>query len=641
MSSKIRIGADTSDAKKNILDLGKTVKQLGGSKIQIFSNEEKKFIRTEMNREIKAMGANLNRNKQMIGDLVKEQQKMVVGSKEELKHRDKILKAYRTQSKLAKQIKDTEKAKSSVSPQGGVGSDIGKIFSKYAKTLAVIGLAAGAVGIPLGVTSAKQFMGGAADRTKLSGLGVNENTGINGNRLARAGLTEQEFNQRRVSGVGALGAQGGSAQSILQQAEFERSRGLQGGTMLNTATSLRGQFGGQGADQAQAELQASIMASGMESALGPYLEAMTGLLGEINENGVSNTTEMIAAMGELVTNGARTPEYLAKAFTNINQSVKGSSGEANAFLQTSFARQGIGGKTIGGTRFALESGGITGLNKKQLSKRGYNDELLENMSGSGMFSGSGKRTGAILEQFKQSAGMSKGSNVNDVTDINQMIKLSNLANNILGTKGIGGFDSLKIFEDMKNNPNSKRDFDQELKDIKSKNEPQLTRLDKINTTLAGQTELLLAIKTNTRENIGRESSAVGNALIRLQNVGEKAQGEQVKMGSKGLASGVNATASVADYMTGGLGEDVYDGYSSAKDWVSDLFGMDDKMKYRTDISKNPSKTSSNTESDAQQILQSIDKTLKTKLKDQKTQFNNKTNIKIQLGNGKVIDRTNN
>lgn len=658
MAANLRIGADTSDAKKNILDLSKTVKNIGDSKIQIFSNDEKKFIKQEMNRELKAMKDNLGRNKQIIGDLVKEQRKMTTGSKEELKHRDQIVKAYKTQAKLAKQIKGTQSAQVSGGLQTGMGkagAGIGKTFAKYAKVLAVAGIAAGAVGIPLGISSAKQFMGGAAGRTKLSGLGVNEQAPFGPERMARAGLTEQQLNERRGQAVGALGRRGGDAASVLQQAEFERSRGLEGGAMMNVAGGLRAGFGGKGADQAQAELQASIMSSGMEDAIGPYLEAMTTVLSEINENGMTNTTEMIAAMGDIAAAGNRTPEQLARTFSNINNSVKGSSGEANAFIQAAFAKGGIGGGTIGGTRFAMESGGLLGLDADEFGKGTglTNPKLRASMQASGQFkglSGKGGRAEAMYNQFKESAQMGKSQNLSDVEDQSVSNALSNLANSVFGTKGTQGLEAVKLLEQSATSNMSKKEFKSKLSDIRTNNDPQIERLDKINATIAGQTQILIDINTNIRADIGRETAKVGNTLLRIHKDFNKAQSSQVKAGASGLAAGLEKGADAVDYLASGqLGSDVYDGmeyiqskqlkkdisesFDSAKNWVSGLFsneGVDPKNISNMMGKTGPSNTEA-TNNQVKDITAAVTDGVKAGIKDQKRAINNNiNNIKVKV-----------
>lgn len=669
MASQLRIGADTSDAKKNILDLGKSVKSVGDSKIQIFSNEEKRFIKQEMNRELIAMKDNLGRNKQIIGDLVKEQRKMTTGSKEELQHRDKIVKAYRTQSKLAKQIKDTQAAQKTVGPasaMGKAGAGISKTFSKYAKILAVAGIAAGAVGVPLAISSAKQFMGGAAGRTRLTGLGVNERAPFGPERMARAGLTEQELTERRGRAVGVLGRRGGRAQSVLQQAEFERARGLEGGTMMNVAGGLRGQFGGRGAEQAQAELQASIMASGMEDAIAPYLEAMTSVLAEINENGMTNTTELIAAMGEITAQGKRTPEQLARTFTSVNESIKGSTGEANAFLQTAFARGGIGGGTIGGTRFAMETGGVLGLDQSEFTKLGFdNPELLRNMQSAGQFSGLQERAGAVMNQFRRSAGLKEGQRIGDITDPSQLQAIQNLSNKIFGTEGTGGLEAISALSQVESGDMKKEEFNKRLTDIKEGKNPQVERLDKINATIAGQTEILVGIRTNIKENVGRETAKVGNQLLRMHKDVTKAQAEQVKGGAKGLTRGLGTVAEGVDYLASGqLGSDVYDGmeyiqsgklkkdvsegFSSAKDWVKDLFsdeGGVDKSNMTKAVSKGgmiPMDTVKAAEEQMRGMTEAVTKGVKAGIQTQKQraiQNNNKIDVKVIAPDGKVSNRT--
>ena len=47
----------------------------------------------------------------------------------------------------------------------------------------------------------------------------------------------------------------------------------------------------------------------------------------------------------------------------------------------------------------MASGGIMGMSRQELEKRGYNKDLLDNMEANGMFAGMGKRTGAIMDMI--------------------------------------------------------------------------------------------------------------------------------------------------------------------------------------------------------------------------------------------------
>lgn len=559
MSSSLKISADTSQVKQSILELSKSLKSLGDSKISIFTAEDKKFMKGEISKELSVVKTRLKENIQEIKKMTEEQRKMVKGANEELEVRKKIMELYRNQNKLAKEASTLQQGQSSIGGSGGGGLNL----------MSLLGGAAAALGgavLLKGIQSTNQYVGGTGNRNRLKGLGVNDDNFGNANDLAKSGLTEQDLIKRRIDATSILGRQGTSNQTEIQKASFERAYGLQGGTMTGVAGSLRSTMGGAGANDAQVKLQSTIMASGLEDALGPYLETMTSLLTSINENGTTNTNDVMSLMARLTKDGSRTPEQMGKTFSGVNSAMQNSSGEANAFLQTAFARAGIGGGTIGGTKFALSSGGLFGMNQGELAKRGYNPELLKNMGGAGMFSGIGKRTDAMMDLFKQSGGLGRGESISGIKDVNKMVGMGNMANSVFGTKGNQGFDALMMLEKVQNKQMSSKDFDEQIKKMTESKDPQVERLDKINASLSGQTELLTNIDTNLSEALGKQGVTARNALKKLENQGTQgAISDMTAINGTGVVQGAgNAMQSAGGYMFGGqpgkrmLGDDLYD-----------------------------------------------------------------------------------
>jgi hypothetical protein len=549
--SQLKISADTGEAKKSILDLSRSLKNIGSSKVAIFTEQDRRFIKTELKKELTVMKSKLKENRDEIRKMVAEQGNLTKGSREELEVRRKILDAYKTQSKLGREMGELQSIKKKGVGGGGGGGILDKLMYGVASLGSMAGLgalAAGGFAIAKGIQGTNQYVGGTPNRVRLKGLGVNEDNFGSAGQLANAGLTEQDLIERRIQATSVLGRQGTNNQTELQKAMFERAYGLQGGTMTGVASQLRAGFGGAGANDAQVKLQASIMAAGIEDALGPYLETMTTLLSNINENGMTSTSDVTALMAQLTKEGERTPEQMGKTFQGINNAIMGSSGESNAFLQSAFARMGIGGGTIGGTKFALESGGLFGLDQNAMAKRGYNPQLLQNMGNMGMFSGMGQRSNAVLNMFKSQAGMGTGQSISGVTNPQQMIGLSNMANSLFGTKGAGGFDALKLLEKVQNKQMSPQAFNEQLKKMQETKDPQVERLEKINASLAGQTEILSNIDTNLAESLGKQGVVVRNTAKGIEN-----QGTQ---GAIGLAGAVNDTGVVT-----GVGNAIQNGMS--------------------------------------------------------------------------------
>lgn len=552
MSNSIKISGDTSELKKSILDVSKMLnRDLKGTKLTMFSNDDKKFIKTELKKDLSKMKEFIKDNQKEIKKMNSELQNTIKGSQEELKLRKDILEAYKEQSKLAKDMGQAQKAHSELNKGSLEG-----MMSKLPKLLGAGALAIGAYGLMRGVQSNGQYSGGASNRVRLKGLGVNEDNFGSASEMARVGVTEQEMIQRRIDATKHLGRSGTNNDAEMKKAGFERAFGLEGGTMTGVASQFRGQVGGEGAANSQMKIQASILAAGIEDAIGPYLESAVTLLTSINQDGMNSTAEVTAMLARLSKDGGRTPDQIGKTFGGIDAAMKGSSGEANAFLQTAFAKAGIGGGSIGGTRFALSSGGLMGLNKESLSKRGYNPELLKNMEGDGMFSGMGQRTDAVMNLFKETNG---GKSISSITDPGQMVGMNNVANSVFGTKGNNGFDALKMLEDVQNKKMSAGEFDKKLQAMIDSQDPQVDRLNKINDSLAGQTNILSNINTNLMEALGKSTVKVGNEIKKLDNEGIKGTTTNADvLNSTGINSVLGGVSSASGYLNrGGYGESVW------------------------------------------------------------------------------------
>ena len=519
---KIKISADTTPIKKSILDISKEIEKItkGGKDASLISEKERKFITVDMNRAIKDMHANFAKNQREIVKLNKEATKLVKGTKEELRLRKQINGAYRVQSRLSKEIAQVERAKSQMGGAGGYGGAGGMMAMMKNPAIAAAMMIGGA-GIGAAFKGSAQYRRGTADRVRLHGLGVDGGNEPDGGSLARAGLTPQEYNKRRLRSVGQLGR--GSEGSLMQQSRFERSRGLEGGSLLNASTSMRANFGGKGADNTQMKLQASIFGAGIEDALAPYLEATTTMLNEINENGITQTDGLLNAMSILTKSGERTPEQIAKVFTTISGSIKGASGEQSAFLQSAFAKGGVGGGKIGATRLAMESGGLFGLDEKALKVRGYSTEQITSLRESKLTGSASERMGGILSQAKASGGMGQNDQFSNVTDVSQMAGLSQMGNSVFGTTGLQGFDALQLLEKVQNKDMTQVDFEAKIKEMKESG-PEVDRLNDINSTLAGSSTISQNILDVLRESVGKHAEPSAKSLDNIQKAVFKATG---------------------------------------------------------------------------------------------------------------------
>lgn len=531
MPQPIKITADVTQVTKSIIDLGRELQKVGKDKnpVSIFDARERKFIQEELNKALEDLKTHFSDGKKEISRLLDHQKQLTKNSTEELKVRKQITEAIKEQSKLSRQIEETETALvgDGVRGKGSMLGGLGGLLKK-------IGLAVGARALFLGARANAQFVESTGDRIRAQGLGMTEpdlNRGTSA-ELARVGLTRRELIQSRIQATALGSRQAGGQQATLQRAGFERAFGLERGQMTDILARLRPTVGGDRANQMQMKLQASVIASGIEDAVGPYLESITNLLSSINETGLTATDQLIQAFAELSAAGSRTPEQIAATIGGVDQAVRGSAGERNAMLQLAFASRGIGGETIGGTRFAIESGGILGLNRSEFEERGFSPEMLGSMGEMGLFGGVGEggglsaRAGGILDLLREMGGMEEGQSFGDLQDPTQIASLGGLTNALFGTEGAQGLSTAKLFEDIERGvgggedglrPMTREEFDKRFREIQEGGTSvDSGRLDAINESLSGTTKILRDIHESNLDILGRTMAPAINELVELE-----------------------------------------------------------------------------------------------------------------------------
>lgn len=524
--ANIKINADTSPIKKSLMELSSSIKDLSGNnKISLFSTEERRFLKSELNQGISLMKDKITQNKQEVQKLVSEMKKLPKGSERELELRNKINDAYKDQIRLVKDQQRLQEARQSISPmrgpapgRGGTGGGgmMGSLMGLLRNPLAIV---VGLLTLGTGMLSrgTKNYRAGINDRIRLQGLGITEGEmdAASGEDLARAGMTRNEYIRRRMERTSRLGRGAASERDILQSARFERAMGLESGAMDNLAGGLRAQFGGGGANEAQMKIQASILASGMEDALAPYLESMTSLLANINENGITQTDELINVMASMAQAGARTPEQLAKAFQGIDQAMRGSSGEQNAFFQLAMKRAGIGGGLIGSTQLAVAGEGLFGANEDEIRKRGASEAQIEQLRREGAFKGVRERGRGILDTLLTRSGAKAGTELGDVTGV-QFNVMQQLANEMFRTKGRQGWQVAQVVEQAQTGAITEEDARKKLEEIRTQ-DPQSEALNKINTSVSGTTQTLDKLNDTLKTDLGKNLVNMENAITKLSN----------------------------------------------------------------------------------------------------------------------------
>jgi len=558
MSRQIKISGDTSELRKSILELSKLVnKDLGKSKIELFTPDTKKFLRTEassamesIKKQIDSIKTSTKQHQQALNEVVK-------GSKEELKIREKILKAQQHISKLEKdRSKVSEMAEQVTQPgfmkQFGKFSGLSAIL-KGAKGIGGMGMMGGA-GALLGmggaalagygisrIMSARQTYGeGIDNRLMLRGRGVTDLAPTDTQGMLGAGLNSLSLRQARLRDMDVFGRSGATQKAVIQRAQFERNFGIEEGTMSGIGAGLRRSMGGGGASQTVMKLQASLIASGITDAIGPYLETAASMLTELNERGFTmddSVTSLFNSMLKLGMGEGRIQQLAMGA----DQGIRGATGESNAFFQSVFNKAGIGGGTIGGAQAAMRMGGLFGVDlDKYKAMSGVDRKMFEQMGigGGGHMQNVAQATLGTLDQLfgsdkeisKQQA--SKDRNVRESGNLKRMSRLRYVMQ-AFGLKDEGQASETEglLRKASTASPEERKKIMQQIKNLKE-DTPELQNLKAINKSNDGIYNILKNQQTTTEDAIGEATAEAFNTA------------------NKFLASIDGAILAVAKFLTG-------------------------------------------------------------------------------------------
>lgn len=498
---QLKISADTKQLKQSLTDLSRFAKkELGTSKIQLFSKETDRLLKGEAKNallEVKKVSSNI---KAEIDRQLQAIKKTTQGTKEQRTEVEKLLRLQKDLLKTKKAEMDLTKVMSR-GMRSSSGSGFGKLLSPMN-----IGLAAGgAFGISRALGGMNQFESEIPNRLKLMGRGVrNFNlTEFERTQAAGVGLSRGALESQRLESMDAFGRTGATTGGVLQRSGFERNFGLETGTLTNLGSQFRQQVGGVQANQTVMKLQASLIASGIDDAVGPYLETAANMLMSINESGIVNQAEVLQALSSLTKETKIAPEIVSSHLVGLDSAIKGSSEDINAFLQTAFAKAGIGGGTIGGTQAAIKSGGLFGADVSRLTKD-QQQKLAELGIGNTGFQ---KVSQAIINEFK-SQGFKWGAGATNqelITAGTASMKVTNARN------PVEGVTMLNLLEES---AKGSKKASEELANLQI--DPQLKNLGDIAKSGAGQLNTLQAlhetIKSELGENLVPASKVMETAL---------------------------------------------------------------------------------------------------------------------------------
>lgn len=402
--------------------------ELGKSNIEIFSKDTKQFLRTEAVKGADALKTRMDKIAESVVKHQKALEKVKSGSKEELRIKEKILTATRHIAELDKKrgdlgnvAKGLEDPKAPGGIRGmlskipGLGS-LGKGAAGAAGSGGIFGRAMGMMGRlgPLGLLGGaiggaglygvgraragfRTFERGIGDRMQLRGRGISDMDPNDPDRLSRAGMNALSLRGARMRDIDVFGKGGATQEAVMRRAEFERGFGVQEGTLSGMGGQLRGVMGGKGADKSVMAIQAALIASGITDEIGPYLETTAGMLTQLNERGFTFDQSALSLFNSIVDRNQNI-ERTNRLIGNVDQGIRGSTGESNAFFQTAFGRAGIGGGTIGGAQAAIRTGGLFGFNMEK-------NPLLSGTADEGAFKAMGIGDKTMQRVAKATVGM--------------------------------------------------------------------------------------------------------------------------------------------------------------------------------------------------------------------------------------------
>ena len=488
----IKINADVSSVKKSLQEITQSAKALGKSPIDLLSPTTVKMLQGEANAQL---GELQNKAKALRNEMEAQARAVDKAARGTKKYADEMAKL----ANLSKQVSMNQSQQGQMKAMAGPGGfGGGGMMGKMGGMRGLAGMAGGGLMMAGGAALAygagrvgagiNRYKGGIGERIQMRGMGMDP-TMRQSERAAGVGMDQGQLRQARMGGVRAFGAAGGGEGATLKRAEYERSFGLDQGKLSELGGSMRAPIGGKAAAEDIQKTLESAVSAGLEDAdIAQYLETAVGLLESIDSSGIKDRGAMLQALSDVSRMTGEAPEKIAKGLGGIDAAIGGSSGEANAFFQQAFAKQG--GGTIGGAQFATE-GGLTGMDLSRVA--GLSDAQRGQLGGMAG-GGASKRAGSILKQFK-AQGIDVERLRSGKASTEEQIVAGRFAKQLFGTKTAAeGLGQLGLLSDVaKGGPGGKaagkklRDAQKtleeksndSLKKIAGSQEGVIQRLDKI------------------------------------------------------------------------------------------------------------------------------------------------------------------
>jgi hypothetical protein len=389
VAHKIQIGLDVTTVKRSLFDISNTIDRTfgKGKTFDIFSADTKKFLTEEAGKALGRISSRMER----LSNLAKGYQDRLKGINQEdeqaVKIKERLLKIERDRASLAEDSSELKIAQKTIAESGTIKGaartamskipGIGNLIKNGGIGMGAAALGGLALAGGFAYSRASQgfdaFEASANQRLGLRGRGV---TDVSGRSGARYGFGTTETRTAQEQGIGIFGlesSQSGNA-SLDRRLRFSRMTGMAPETVQGTFAGTQAQGGFSAANKAFEEFRATIMADKLQHALAPYLEAVSGLLGQINEDGLGLTGDAIRSIATIAAKGENvSAQQAARIIGGIDATIKGSSGDVKAFYMQAFANKGIGGGMLGGAEAVTDLGLFGG---SESAARGFQKEGL-------------------------------------------------------------------------------------------------------------------------------------------------------------------------------------------------------------------------------------------------------------------------
>ena len=521
----IKINADVSAVKKSLQEITQSAKQLGKSPIDLLSPQTVKMLQGEANAQLGELNNKAKTLRSEIEAQARAVDKAARGTRQYASEMKKLVSLTREVAQNQSQIGGMKSAMGGAGMGGGGGGRRGGMMGRMGGMMKGLGgLAGGALlgagGALLGYGASKvmggigSYKAGMGERIQMRGMGMDPTMRQSG-RASALGMDQSSLRQARMAGSKAFGAAGGGESATLRRGEYERSFGLDSGTMAGMGGAMRQQVGGKAAAADIEKSLASAVSAGLHDAdIGAYLETAVGLLGSIDSSGIKDRAQMLGALADVTRATKDSPEQIARGLGGIDSAISGSTGERNAFFQQALGGKG---KSIGEAQFAVE-GGLTGLDLGRVA--GLSGQQRKQLGGIG--GGTQKRAQSILKQFS-SQGIDVERLRSGKASKQEQIVAGRFAKQIFGTKtsaeGLGQLGLLsQVAKGGPGGQSAQKKLENARRTIEEKSDAKLGKIANSNEAMLQKLE---AIRKINEENIGAQASAYYAKALEFLNMIDK------------------------------------------------------------------------------------------------------------------------